>query len=249
MSTESESLRELGHFVTGTEASDVADRLEDGETLSASLQSVVAPRRGELREMLRASGLGMDDVSRTVAVLRALEGARAVSSHVTPLWTMPGHMAQSGPLTNSVSHLVDGARTSVTCATYNFQRSSSLWESLKRAAARPEVTVRVYVDRKAAQSGRNTPTSREVAEHLKGATVLESGYFGRNYVMSHAKFLAIDHRFLLTTSANFSVSAEMYNVEFGVRVDDHALTEAVEREMQEAEVDLYDQVVSSGGRP
>lgn len=196
--------------------------------------------------MLRAAGLGTDDVRRTVAVLRALEGARAASGSVTPLWTMPGHVAQGGPLTSSLSHLVDGARSSVTCATYNFQRSSSLWEALHRAASRPEVTVRVYVDRDAARSGRGTPTTRAVAEHLRGATVLESKPFGGRQVRSHAKFLAIDHRFLLTTSANFSQSAEWYNVEFGVRIDDAALTEAVEREMRRAEGLLYERVSSDG---
>lgn len=248
MSTEAGALRRLGEYLTGTEAGDLAERLEDGETLSAALQSVVAPRRAHLRALLRAGGLGLHDVDRAVAVLRAIEGARAVTGHVTPLWTMPGHVAQGGPLTSSVSHLVDGARTSVTCATFNFQRSSSLWEALRRVAARPEVTVRVYVDRRAARSGRGTPTTREVAEHLRGATVLESASFGGRSVKSHAKFLAIDHRFLLTTSANFSQSAELHNVEFGVRIDDQALTEAVEREMRGAEASLYARVVTSGGR-
>lgn len=243
MSTETEALHRLGEYVTGTEAGDVADRLEDGETLSASLQSVVAPRRGELRVLLRAAGLGIEDVGRAAAVLRAVAGARSVGSSVTPLWTMPGHLAQGGPLTSSVSHLVDGARTSVTCATFNFQRSSSLWDALRRAAARPELTVRIYVDGEAAKSGRGTPTAREIAEHLRGATVLESTSLKSRHVRSHAKFLAIDHRFLLTTSANFSSSAELYNVEFGVRIDDAALTEAVEREMRNAEETVYEAVV------
>lgn len=246
MSTETEALHRLGEYVTGTEAGDVADRLEDGETLSASLQSVVGPRRGELRGLLREAGLGIEDVTRTVAVLRAVAGARSGSSSVTPLWTMPGHLAQGGPLTSSLAHLVEGARTSVTCSTFNFQRSSSLWDALREASERPEMTVRVYVDGRAALSGRGTPTTREVAQHLRGATVLESTSLKNRHVTSHAKFLAIDHRFLLTTSANFSSSAELYNVEFGVRIDDAGLTEAVEREMREAEGQIYVRIRSIG---
>lgn len=61
-------------------------------------------------------------------------------------------------------------------------------------------------------------------------------------VRNHAKFLAIDHRFLLITSANFSWSAEYGNVELGIAIDDPNLTEAVEREMRRAEGSLYDPV-------
>ena len=149
-------------------------------------------------------------------------------------------------MTSSVSHLVQSARMSVTCATYNFQRSSSLWDALRQAATQPEVQVRVYIDGEAARSGRGTPTTSEVAKHLRGATVLQSTSYKNRHVRSHAKFLAIDHRFLLTTSANFSGSAELYNVEFGVRIDDEGLTEAVEREMRDAEMTLYEPVSSTG---
>ena len=39
-------------------------------------------------------------------------------------------------------------------------------------------------------------------------------------VVSHAKFIVIDHEVLLLTSANFSFSAENRNVEFGLLVRD-----------------------------
>ncbi|MGH3025484.1 MAG: FAD-binding protein [Gaiellaceae bacterium] len=71
--------------------------------------------------------------------------------------------------------------------------------------------------------------------------VTTKDFDGRN-VRNHAKFLAIDHRFLLVTSANFSWSAEYGNVEFGVLVDNRNLTEAVEREMLQAEDLLYERV-------
>ncbi len=59
---------------------------------------------------------------------------------------------------------------------------------------------------------------------------------------NHAKFLAIDHRFLLVTSANFSWSAEYGNVEFGVLIDNPNLTESVEREIYRVEDQLYERV-------
>jgi phosphatidylserine/phosphatidylglycerophosphate/cardiolipin synthase-like enzyme len=52
----------------------------------------------------------------------------------------------------------------------------------------------------------------------------------------------IDHRFLLVTSANFSWSAEHGNVEFGVLIDNQNVTEAVERELLDAEDLLHERV-------
>jgi phosphatidylserine/phosphatidylglycerophosphate/cardiolipin synthase-like enzyme len=157
---------------------------------------------------------------------------------------MPGHVARSGPLSSSVIHLVDGARQAVTCSTFNVQRSSRLWTALRQAAARPELTLRVYLDAPAAyqDNPRRAPTTSDVAKHLKPATVLRTKEFDGRIIRSHAKFLAIDHRFLLVTSANFSWSAEYSNIEFGVLIDDRNLTESAEREMLEAEDLLYERV-------
>jgi phosphatidylserine/phosphatidylglycerophosphate/cardiolipin synthase-like enzyme len=73
--------------------------------------------------------------------------------------------------------------------------------------------------------------------------VLRTKSFDGGYVRNHAKFLAVDHRFLLVTSANFSWSAEQGNIEFGVLIDNTNLTEAVERELRDAEDALYERVV------
>ncbi len=66
--------------------------------------------------------------------------------------------------------------------------------------------MRVYVDTKAADAnpkpGRPRPPGD--AAHLRPGAVLRTKAFDGGYVRNHAKFLAIDHRFLLVTSANFS---------------------------------------------
>ena len=64
-------------------------------------------------------------------------------------------------------------------------------------------------------------------------------------VRNHAKFLVIDHRFLLVSSANFSGSAEHNNVEFGILHDNRNLAESVELEMRQAEDRLF-QLVTPG---
>ena len=235
-----EAARELGRLLSGTEAKEIADRLADGDTVTAALKAVAAGRRPALRALLAPDPVAFAP-DQAVSVLRAIEGARSTTTAIDPLWTMPGHLARSGPLTSSVTHLVENARESVTCSTFNFQRSSGLWSALRTAALRPEISVRVYVDRKSAEQS-VSPSTGEVAAHLRPAVVLRTRAFDGGYVRNHAKFLAIDHRFLLVTSANFSWSAEHGNVELGVLADNPNLVQVIESEMRRVEDALYERV-------
>ncbi|MHA6622489.1 DISARM system phospholipase D-like protein DrmC [Pseudonocardia sp. DLS-67] len=240
-----EAARELGRLLTGTEAKEIADRLADGDTVTAALRAVGAGRRPPLRVLLAPDPVAFVR-DQAVAVLRGIEGARSTTTAIDPLWTMPGHLARSGPLTSSVARLVDSARQSVTCSTFNFQRSSALWTALRTAALRPEIAVRVYVDRKAAGHA-SAPSTGEVAAHLRPGVVMHTKEFDGGYVRNHAKFLAVDHRFLLVTSANFSWSAEHGNVELGVLADNTNLAQAVESEMRRAEDAIYERVLPTPG--
>lgn len=221
----------------------MAMALEGGETLSQALKLVGQGRRASIRAAVEGAGLAVDKVTLAM-LLRALDGARSDVVKVQPMWTMPGHLGGYGALTSSITELVRSARVSVVCATYNFQESSGMWAALAEAAKRPEISLRVYVDAAASTpNGTWTPPSAEqVAAHVKPGVVLRSKAFDGKPVRSHAKFVAIDHRILVVTSANFSWSAEYGNVEFGVRIDDSNLTESVEREMREAEKNLYEVV-------
>ncbi|WP_030745839.1 DISARM system phospholipase D-like protein DrmC [Streptomyces griseus] len=242
--SDADAPRQLGRLLTGTEARDIADRLADGDTLTTALKVVAVGQRAEVRRLLEAMVRDSGATYQQVLVLRAIEGARALPTTLSPLWTMPGHLAQSGPLTTSVTRLVDSARHAITCSTFNFQRSSALWTSLRTAAQRDGVAVRVYLDTRAAEGNGlyAPPSTTEVAAHLAPAEVWRTKEFDGGYVRNHAKFLAIDHHLLLVTSANFSWSAENDNVEFGVLIDNPSLTEAVERELREAQGSLYEQI-------
>jgi phosphatidylserine/phosphatidylglycerophosphate/cardiolipin synthase-like enzyme len=227
------------------------------ETLTMALRVISPGRRAHARELIEAigsvaAGIPTDDPHGAVLpVLRAIQGARSELTSISTIWTMPGHLAQSGPLTSSVAHLVEHARQSVTCSTFNFQRTSTLWPALAQAARQPGITVRIYLDATAASrphrvgtaraSGPlSTPTPEEVATFLRPAVVLRSRPFDNAAVRNHAKFLVIDHRFLLVTSANFSWSAENHNIEFGVLHDNRNLAESVEREMRNAEDTIFE---------
>jgi phosphatidylserine/phosphatidylglycerophosphate/cardiolipin synthase-like enzyme len=247
--TVADAARELGRILTGTEAKDLADRLADGDTVTAALKAVAPGRRTRLRSLLDVGDPTVTAREKFVPVLRAVQGARSATTSTEPLWTMPGHLVKGGQLTSSVSHLVSNARRSVTCSTFNFQRTSSLWSALRAAALRTEITVRVYVDTEAADQTPKTwtPTTIEVAEHLHPGIVMRTKAFDGATVRNHAKFLAIDHRFLLVTSANFSWSAEHGNVELGVLADNPNLVQAIESEMRRVEDSLYERVVRCGG--
>jgi hypothetical protein len=88
-----------------------------------------------------------------VAALRGIEGAQEEDAAATTIWTMPGFVAQSSGLTASTARMVAQARASVTCSTFNFQKTSALWPALGEAAKRPGVAVRVYLDTEVADPG------------------------------------------------------------------------------------------------
>jgi hypothetical protein len=236
--------RQLGAMLTGTEARQVADRLASGETLTSVVRAVDGDRRVEVPTLLRAACLEPASRAGMVGLLRAVEGSRSVTRKLDPRWTMPGQLARGGPLHSSVTHLVARARHTVTCSTFNIERSSRLWPAPRGAARRPEVSLRVYLDTRAANADSTPwlPTTAEVAAHLHPGVVLRTAMFDGTPVRNNAKFPAIDHRFLLVTSANFSWSAEHGNLELGVLIDDPNLAEAVETELHRAEDILYEPI-------
>lgn len=230
-------------MLAASEAGEVADALDAGDSVGAALGVLTASRRQELDKIIHQAGLGRELLS---AALRAVQGARSASSSaLVPLWTMPGHLVQGSPLTSSVPELVRAATTSVTCSTYNFQKSSGLWEALHEVVNRPHrVRVRVYLDTHAAapKKGWVPPTPAEVANWLAPGVVFRTVEIDDQLVRNHAKFLVIDHRLVLVTSANFSHSAEFNNVELGVKIDNSGLAESIEREMRRAEETLYERL-------
>ncbi|MGW2216770.1 DISARM system phospholipase D-like protein DrmC [Nonomuraea sp. NPDC001684] len=231
-SADGDAAAELGRLLSGSQARELADRLVHGETLTMALRAVPPGLRLSIRPLLEQLAGGV------VPILRAIEGSRSHSTALDPLWTMPGGLAQAGRLTSSIPRLVDSARQSVTCSTFNFQRSSALWDALAAAARRPEIELRVYIDTRAAQS----PSAEEIAAHLRGGVVMRTREFDGRYVRNHAKLLVVDHRFLITTSANFSWSAERDNVEFGLWIDDATLAESIERELRRVADRLFERI-------
>lgn len=226
----------LGAFLSAGEAEAMATRLRAGQRLSKALGVISAARRDQVSQLLFAAGMDGKDVSVVAAVLSAIVGAKSVHRDLTPVWTMPGNEARVGHLTGEFHRLVAAARVSVTCATYNFQTTSQMWLALRGASAEPGVVVTVYVDGDKAEA-------TKVAAQVPGATVYQSAVLPSGQrVVSHAKFVIIDHELLLLTSANFSYSAENRNIEFGLLVHDPELARSIETTMAGKHGVLYELV-------
>lgn len=232
----SDPLADLGSFLTSTEAERLAIQFEAGTPVTIAVQEIASSRRERVKDLLAASGLSSSDQERAVSVLRAVAGAKSVMRELTPVWTMPGHEARTGHLTSEFHRIVGAARQSVTAATYNFQDTSQMWTALKAASDQPDVVVTVYVDA-------GVGDSATVKAQLERATVFRSAILpGGKQMVSHAKFIVVDHEVLLITSANFSFSAENRNVEFGILVHDTALAASVEATMRSKHGSLYELV-------
>lgn len=227
----------LGAFLTASEAEALAAQFALGQHIIKALATVNLSRREKAKELLAAAGLDHADARRAVTVLHAIAGAKSVHRDLTPVWTMPGNEAKIGHLTGEFHRLVRAARQSVTCASYNFEATSKMWTVLKDASEQPGVIVTVYVDGDKADASK-------VKTQLPMATIYKSAELpSGQLVVSHAKFIIIDHEILLLTSANFSFSAESRNVEFGLLVRDTALAESVESTMTSKHGSLYELVL------
>lgn len=149
---------------------------------------------------------------------------------------MPGNEAKIGHLTGEFHRLVKAARQSVVCATYNFVHTSQMWNVLKDASEHPGVVVTVYVDG-------DKGDAKKVKAQLPKATIYQSAELPNGKrIVSHAKFIVIDHEVVLLTSANFSFSAENRNIELGLLIRDSALAESVESTMASKHGTLYELV-------
>ncbi len=223
----------LTRFLTAREATALAVRLQSGDHTSAALREISAARRLEAKRLMASASLGRYNVSVSAAVMQSIAGAKSSRLELTPVWTMPGNEATSGRLTGEFYRLIQQARLSVTCATYNFETTSKMWTVLAEAGERPGVVVTVYADGSVADEEAVRANLGHVNVYC--STHLPDG----TQVRSHAKFVVIDHAMTLITSANFSFSAEHRNIELGLVIHDPALADSIESTMASKHNTLY----------
>ena len=241
----------LAEQLSGREAGSLARLIGAGKTLTQALSTVDAERRRSLRTLMEASGIGPRNREVSVLVLRVIEAALRHERETTPVWTMPEYAqgaGLSGGMTAALGRLVEVAYHAVTVSTYNLAPSSGLWAALMQANARPEVSVRLYMDADVADQGigpnPHVVSTREAARYLGRAVIMRPAADEKGHrIRHHAKFLVIDHQILVVTSANLFHSGEERNVELGLRIDDPLLARAVEDQMRSLEdLGMYERV-------
>ena len=193
-------------------------------------------RRDEAKQLLAAAGLGHADVERSVAVLHAIAGAKAVRRDLTPVWTMPGNEADDRPPDQRVPPARQ--RRPPVGDLRDLQLRADLAD-----VGRAQGGIRTARRRRHRLRRRGQGRRRRGQGPAPTATVYRSATLPNGKrVVSHAKFVVIDHEVLLLTSANFSFSAENRNVEFGLLVHDAGLCESVETTMTSKHGTLYELV-------
>lgn len=233
------ALQKLGKYLTVLETNRIIGLLEAGETTRRALEGLDSSRKTVVKDLLGEADLGRGAEQQLLAVLYGIAGAHSQRTPITPVWTQPGHLADSSLITVGAESFIRGARSSVVCATYNFQQSSSMEAALKEVSEEYNVHVTIYVD-----GAVGDPSS--VQRRLPRATVFGSGKnTGGHHIKSHAKFISVDHQEIYITSANLSRSAERFNVELGLRVKDSVLVESVEKEMRDLQRVVYQRAVRS----
>ena len=226
-----DQVEHLSRLVNATEAALVAERLTPGAPVALATRRVSPDRRAAVD-----AALGAIEPALRQPVLWAIAATLDRATAAAPWFTAPGSGVESGQLSSTVGDLVHRARSSIVCSTYNFERTS---EALAEVSARPEVLVSIYVDGRVARK-----TSGRFAAAHRRTRVFRTEASGRHPVRNHAKFLSVDARWILVTSANFSWSAENRNLELGVLHDDPDLAQTVERQWRALEATYFTRVTS-----
>lgn len=229
-----DQVEHLSRLVNATEAALVAERLTPGAPVALATRRVSPDRRAAVD-----AALGAIEPALRQPVLWAIAATLDRATAAAPWFTAPGSGVESGQLSSTVGDLVHRARSSIVCSTYNFERTSVLWEALAEVSSRPEVLVSIYVDGRVARK-----TSGRFAAAHRRTRVFRTEASGRHPVRNHAKFLSVDARWILVTSANFSWSAENRNLELGVLHDDPDLAQTVERQWRALEATYFTRVTS-----
>jgi phosphatidylserine/phosphatidylglycerophosphate/cardiolipin synthase-like enzyme len=124
----------------------------------------------------------------------------------------------------------------VTCATYNFETTSKMWTVLSRLAKNTGTSSSPSTS----TATRRMPRSRGNCR-VPPSTVRVTCRW-QAHVVSHAKFIVVDHTVLLLTSANFSFSAENRTSSSACWIHDPALAASVEETMETKQHTLYELV-------
>lgn len=210
------ALDRLSTLLSPTELSRVADGLRIDGGARRAARTVSGEKRGECVALLVGALDQFSDAGLLAATLSTI--AAAAARHPSPptlVWSGPHLPGDSVRTTEAIVRLIDEAEESVLASTYSATVDGAFVTALRRAADR-KLQITVIAD--VAKLG---GTARAIATAIPRATLL--GYHhssGQWHGVQHSKFLVIDGRATLVTSANLSTQAVEMNLEAGVLIED-----------------------------
>jgi len=210
------ALDRLSALLSPTELGRVADGLRIDGAARRAARTVSGEKRGECVALLEDVLDAFGDAGLLAATLTTI--AVAAARHPSPpvlVWSGPQLPGDSVRTTEAIVRLIDEAEESVLASTYSATVDGAFVTALRRAAER-KLQITVIAD--VAKLG---DIARAIATAIPRATLLGYHYSAGHWSgVQHSKFLVIDGRTSLVTSANLSTQAVEMNLEAGVLIQD-----------------------------
>jgi len=216
----------LGELLSADEAGRIAAELRQRRLAHLAAKRAYPQHRAEVKKLLGELLAAHGDVLRAAAVL---DGIAAVPRVARPelVWTSPRVPGAEGRTTLAALDLINSAETTVYAATYSAGKLSPQLVALANVSARG-VAVTVVVDTK--QRSDHAEIIRFALPNARMWTLAqpEDG----SWAIQHAKLIAVDDRFALVTSANFSKAAAQRSLECGLQSTDPGVARGLREHLE-----------------
>lgn len=215
------TIERLGQLLSADEAARIAAELRQRRLAHLAAKRAYPQHRVEVKKLLGDLLTTDSDVLRAAAVL---DGIAAVPRVAQPelVWTSPRVPGAEGRTTLAALDLINRAETTVYAATYSAGRLSPHLIALANVSARG-VAVTVVVDTQ--QRSDHAEIIRQELPTARMWTLAQPD--DGSWAIQHAKLIAVDDRFSLVTSANFSKAAAQRSLECGLQSTDPSVARAL----------------------
>jgi cardiolipin synthase len=219
------ALDPLAAMLSPTELRRVASSLEIDGLARRAARAIAEDKREEGVSLLTEVIDGFGNARAVACTLRALAGT--VERRPRPpalVWSGPQLAGESIRTTHAIVRLIDEAEETVLASTYSASVSSPFIEALRRAAER-KLRITVVTD-----VAKLANVAQGIAKAIPRATLYGFHHSdGKQTGLQHSKFLVMDGRAALVTSANLSNQAVDWNLETGVLVEDSGFASQITR--------------------
>lgn len=219
------ALEPLAAMLSPTELRRVASSLEIDGVPRRAARALTEDKRDLCGNLLAGVVDGFGSARAVACTLRALAGTvEQRPRRPTLVWSGPQLPGDSIRTTQAIVRLIDEAEETVLASTYSASVTSPFIDALRRAAER-KLRITIVAD-----VGKLADIAQDIAKAIPRATIYGFHHSnGKQTGLQHSKFLVMDGRAALVTSANLSNQAVDWNLETGVLVEDSGFASQITR--------------------